>query len=108
MIYSSIDWSIYLPIARSIRLSIYLSIEVSVGHYEKIQMSEQTLSKAIHFLLEKESLKESLLTPADIAKKLKKDKARVSGYLEAMADYGKVSVKKVGNGKVYFLNEKGK
>ena len=67
-------------------------------------MSEKTIGKAIHLLLEKESL----LTPADIAKKLKKDKARVSGYLEAMVDYGKVSVKKVGNGKVYFLNEKGK
>jgi len=64
-------------------------------------MSEQTIEKAIRFLLEKESL----LTPADIAKKLKKDKARVSGYLEAMVDYGKVSVKKVGNGKVYFLNK---
>lgn len=65
-------------------------------------MSAQTIGQAIRFLLEKESL----LTPADIAKKLKKDKVRVSGYLEAMADYGKVSVKKVGNGKVYFLNEK--
>ena len=64
-------------------------------------MSEQTIGKAIHLLLEKESL----LTPGDIAKKLKKDKARVSGYLESMVDYGKVSVKKVGNGKVYFLNQ---
>lgn len=64
-------------------------------------MSEQTIGKAIHLLLEREPL----LTPGDIAKKLKKDKARVSGYLESMVDYGKVSVKKVGNGKVYFLNE---
>lgn len=57
-------------------------------------MSEQTMGQAIHLLLHKESL----LTPAEIAKKLEKDKARISGYLEAMADYGKVSVKKVGNG----------
>lgn len=64
-------------------------------------MSAQTLDEAIRLLLEKESL----LTPADIAKRLKKDKVRVSGYLEAMVDYGKVSVKKVGNGKVYFLNK---
>jgi len=64
-------------------------------------MSAQTLGEAIRLLLENESL----LTPAEIAKKLDKDKVRVSGYLEAMADYGKVSVKKVGNGKVYFLNK---
>jgi len=64
-------------------------------------MSKQTMGQVIRFLLEKESL----LTSGDIAKRVKKDKARVSGYLEAMADYGKVSVKKVGNGKVYFLNK---
>jgi predicted transcriptional regulator len=64
-------------------------------------MSAQTLDEAIRLLLEKESL----LTPADIAKRLKRDKVWVSGYLEAMVDCGKVSVKKVGNGKVYFLNK---
>jgi len=67
-------------------------------------MPTQTLSEEIFSLLEKESL----LTPPEIAKKLKRDKAKISGYLEAMADYRKISVKKVGNGKVYFLNEKGK
>jgi len=64
-------------------------------------MSEQTIGQAILFLLQEESL----ITAAEIAKKIKKDKARVSGYLEAMADYGKISVKKVGNGKVYFINK---
>lgn len=64
-------------------------------------MSEQTIGKAIRFLLENESL----LTPAEIAKKLDKDKARVSGYLEAMVDYGELEVKKAGNSKIYFLNK---
>lgn len=66
-------------------------------------MSAQTLNETIRLLLEKEPL----LTPPEIAKKLKRDKAKISGYLEAMVDCGKLSVKKVGNGKVYFLNEKG-
>lgn len=43
---------------------------------------------------------------ADIAKKLKKDKAKVSEYLEAMVDYGELDVKRVGNSKLYFLNQK--
>jgi len=58
------------------------------------------LGKSILSLLEKESF----LTHADIAKKLKKDKARISGYLEAMVDFGELSAKRVGNSKVYFLN----
>lgn len=65
-------------------------------------MSGQTIGEAIQSLLQNESL----LTPAEIAKKLKKDKVRVSGYLEAMVDYGKVSAKKVGSSKVYFLNKR--
>jgi len=64
-------------------------------------MSEQTIGKAIRFLLEEESL----LTPPEIAKKLKRDKAKISGYLEAMVDYGDLEVKKAGNSKIYFLNE---
>ncbi len=64
-------------------------------------MPTQMLRKSIKSLLEKNSF----LTHVDIAKKLKKDKARVSGYLEAMADYGDLSSKKVGNSKVYFLNK---
>jgi DNA-binding IclR family transcriptional regulator len=67
-------------------------------------MPAQTLSEEILSLLEKESL----LTPPEIAKKLKRDKAKVSGYLEAMVDHGDLGVKKAGNSKVYFLNEKGK
>ncbi len=65
-------------------------------------MAGQALQKLIKSLLENDSF----LTHTDIAKKLKKDKARVSGYLEAMADYGDIFVKKVGNSKVYFLNVK--
>ncbi len=65
-------------------------------------MAAQVLRKPIKSLLEKNSF----LTHVDIAKKLKKDKARISGYLDAMVDYGDLSVKKVGNSKVYFLNER--
>ena len=65
-------------------------------------MSKHMLQAAIKSLLEKEPF----LTQSDISKKLKKDKAKVSGYLEAMADFGVVSVKKAGNSKLYFLNPK--
>lgn len=61
----------------------------------------QMLRKPVIALLEKESF----LTHIDVAKKLKKDKVRISGYLEAMVDFGELSVKKVGNSKVYFLNK---
>ena len=46
------------------------------------------------------------LTQTDIAKKVKIDKVRISGFLEAMVEYGDLSVKKLGNSKVYFLNER--
>ena len=64
-------------------------------------MPSQMLRNSILSLLEKESF----LTHTDIAKKLKQDKARISGYLEAMVDFGELSVKKVGNSKAYFLNK---
>lgn len=67
-------------------------------------MPARTIGQAILVLLRRNSL----LTSVDIARKLRKDKARVSGYLEAMVDYGKISVKKVGNGRVYFLNKERK
>lgn len=67
-------------------------------------MPAQMLRNSIKSLLEKNQF----LTHTDLAKKLKKDKARVSGYLEAMVDYGELSVKKVGNSKAYFLNERAK
>ena len=67
-------------------------------------MSIQILYKSIKSLLQNDSF----LTQADIAKKLKKDKVRVSGYLEALADLGHISVKKAGNAKDYFLVERGK
>jgi len=67
-------------------------------------MATQMLLKPIKSLLERNSF----LTHVDIAKKLKKDKARISGYLDAMVDYGDLSVKKVGNSKVYFLNKEEK
>ena len=63
-------------------------------------MSNNMLQSTIKTLLEKEHF----LTHSDIAKRLKKDKAKVSGYLEAMVDYGDIEVKKAGNSKLYFLN----
>ena len=62
-------------------------------------MSLMALRQTIQSLLEKEPF----LTHADIARQLKKDKAKVSGYLEAMVDYGDLEVKKAGNSKLYFL-----
>lgn len=54
----------------------------------------------------KSLLKDSpFLTQSDISKKIKADKVRISGFLEAMVEYGDLSVKKLGNSKVYFLNQ---
>lgn len=50
--------------------------------------------------------KHPFLTHVDIAKKVKRDKAKISGYLEAMVDYGELDVKKAGNSKIYYLNKK--
>ena len=52
--------------------------------------------------------KGNFLTHNDISKLVEMDKAKLSGYLEAMVDYGDLSIKKVGNSKVYFLNDRGK
>jgi predicted transcriptional regulator len=52
--------------------------------------------------------KNRFLTHAAISKKLRKDKAKVSGYLEAMVDYGDIGMQRIGNSKAYFLKEKKK
>jgi len=65
-------------------------------------MPKTMLQSVIKSLLEKEHF----LSHSDIAKKLKKDKSKVSGYLEAMADYGDLEVKRAGNSKLYFLKTK--
>lgn len=67
-------------------------------------MASQALHRTIKSLLEDNSF----LTHVDIAKKLKKDKAKISGYLQAMADYGEISMKRVGNSKVYFIDNRGR
>ena len=54
-------------------------------------MTPKTLSQNIKALLKKEPI----LTHVDIAKKLKIDKAKASGYLHAMADYGDIESKKI-------------
>jgi len=64
----------------------------------------KTIAERVHTLLQEESP----LTHTEIVKKFAEDKAKVSGYLEAMVDRGEILMKKVGKGKVYFLNEKGK
>ena len=43
----------------------------------------------------------------EISKKLKRDKAKVSGYLQAMVDFGDISMQKIGNSKAYFLKDGG-
>ncbi len=67
-------------------------------------MPSKTIAERVHILLQEESL----LTHTEMVKKFAEDKAKVSGYLEAMVDRGEILMKKVGKGKVYFLNEKGK
>ncbi len=65
-------------------------------------MSNNMLRIAIKSLLENNQF----LTYPDIAKKVKKDKAKISGYLEAMVDYGDLEVQKAGSSKIYFLNKR--
>jgi len=60
------------------------------------------LQTSIKSLLEKEAF----LTHSDIAKKLNRDKAKISGYLDAMVDYGEIEIKRAGNSKLYYLNKK--
>jgi len=50
---------------------------------------------------------ENLLSFHEIVERLGNDRGRVSGYLEAMVDYGELIVKKVGNSKVYYLKDDG-
>ena len=65
-------------------------------------MAQKMLHKSIKSLLKKSPF----LTQSDISKKISVDKVRLSGFLEAMVEYGDLSVKKLGNSKVYSLNEK--
>lgn len=51
--------------------------------------------------------KNRFLTHMEISKKLKRDKAKVSGYLQAMVDFGDISMQKIGNSKAYFLKDGG-
>gem|GEM_PF-3019329 len=71
---------------------------------DHFQMPPKILLILVKSLLKKDTF----LTHVDIAKKLKRDKAIVSGYLDAMVDYGDICVRKVGNTKAYFLNNMGK
>jgi hypothetical protein len=66
--------------------------------------SAKTIGDRVFVLLETGPF----FTHAEIVKNFTQDKAIISGYLRAMVDYKKISMKKVGKGKVYFLNEKGK
>lgn len=67
-------------------------------------MAQTMLHKSIKSLLKKAPF----LTQSDISKNIKVDKVRLSGFLEAMVEYGDLSVKRLGNSKVYSLNDRGK
>jgi DNA-binding IclR family transcriptional regulator len=60
----------------------------------------------LKILIQNASERDSLMTHAEIAKKLRVDKSKISGYLQAMVDYGDLGMKRVGNAKVYFLKGK--
>lgn len=51
--------------------------------------------------------KERFLTTSKVKNVLKKDKSLISGYLQAMADYGDLELHKEGNLDLYFLKNKG-
>jgi predicted transcriptional regulator len=54
----------------------------------------------------KKILSGSELQPhSKIASKLNKDKSLVSGYLQAMADYGDIELLEIGKSKVYRLKD---
>lgn len=52
--------------------------------------------------------KDAPLSQKDISKLVDMDKAKLSGYLEAMGDYGDLIIKKIGPSKVYSLNKNSK
>jgi predicted transcriptional regulator len=56
----------------------------SKGYHKSAAMGHPMLHQSIQALLQETPF----LTQTDIAKKLKKDKVRVSGYLQALADLG--------------------
>lgn len=49
--------------------------------------------------------KEAALSQKDISRLVDMDKAKLSGYLEAMVDYGDLKIKKMGTSKVYSLKK---
>lgn len=90
----AMNQAINLMTSRSINPSIFYKF---LDHF-------QMPPKILHILIKSLLKKDTFLTHVDIAKKLKRDKAIVSGYLDAMVDYGDICVRKVGNSKAYFLN----
>jgi hypothetical protein len=100
------DLTMDSPMSLAIDLSINHTIDPSIYYEfrEHFKMPIPMLRILVKSLLEKDTV----LTHVDIAKKLKKDKVIVSGYLDAMVDYGDICVKKLGNSKAYFLNKQGK
>ena len=71
---------------------------------QKNKIPIKTIGERVHALL-REGIP---LTHAEIVEKIEEDKAIVSGYLLSMVDHEEILMKKIGKGKFYFLNEKGK
>ena len=65
-------------------------------------MKNTMLHESIKSLLKKSPF----LTQSDIYKKVKIDKVRISGYLQALVDLGHINFKQTGNSKVYYLDNK--
>ena len=52
--------------------------------------------------------KGNFLPQKEISKLIDMDKSKLSGYLEAMVDYGDLSIRKFGNSNVYSLKDRRK
>ncbi|MHB8069915.1 MAG: DUF7343 domain-containing protein [Desulfobaccales bacterium] len=52
--------------------------------------------------------REEPLRQKDISKLIDMDKSKLSGYLQAMVDYGDLSIRKYGNSNVYSLKDREK
>jgi hypothetical protein len=62
-------------------------------------------AKPLKFLIISFFKKDAPLSQKEISKLVEMDKAKLSGYLEAMGDYGDLIIKKVGPSKIYSLNK---
>jgi len=85
-------------------IDIQAFIAYLISYIYIIMPPRKNFSSSIKYLLGKNRF----LTHRQIAEMVKMDKAKASGYLQAMVDFGEICMQKVGNSKAYYLKPKGK